>query len=72
MFISATRLIGSYNKVVRDVTTGNIIFMKVMKAAELSNIDYINVSQSPGPRWNVVLKDWSQKITDAFHNNNPN
>ena len=50
MFISATRLIGSYNKVVRDVTTGNIIFMKVMKAAELSNIDDINVSQSPGPR----------------------
>ena len=30
MFISAAWIIGSYNELVRDVTTGNIIFIKVM------------------------------------------
>ena len=45
--------------------------MKVVKAEESANIDDISVDQSPGPQWNVVLKSWSQKITDAFCNNNP-
>ena len=45
--------------------------VKVMKAAELANIDDICVAQQPGPLWNVVLKAWYQKNTDAFCNNNP-
>ena len=56
----------------RDVTTGNIIFMKVMKALELANIYNIHVAQVPDLWRNVVLKAWSQKITDAFHNSIPN
>ena len=44
MFISATRIIGYYNELVRDVTTGKIIAIKVMKAEESSNIDNIRVS----------------------------
>ena len=34
MFISASQIIGSYNELVRDVTTGNIIVMKFMKTEE--------------------------------------
>ena len=50
LFISDDRIIGSCNEVVRDVTTRNTIVMKVMKAEELANIDYIRVSQAPFPR----------------------
>ena len=34
LFISTAWIIGSYNKVVRDVTAWNIIVAKVMKEAE--------------------------------------
>ena len=70
LFISAARIIGYYNEVVRYITTRNIIFMRVMKAEKLANIDNIRVAQAPAPLWNVVLKAWSQKITDEFCNNN--
>ena len=70
MFISAARIIDSYNEVVRYVTTGNVIVLTVMKAAEWANIDDIRVSQEPGLRWSVILKSWSQQITDDFRNNN--
>ena len=70
LFISATRIIGSYNKVVRDITIRNVIVMKVMKSPKLANIDNTRVAQAPGLRWNVVLKDWYQQITDVFINNN--
>ena len=43
-----------------------------MKAEESANIDNIRVVQASGPRWNIVLKSWSQQSTDAFCNNNPN
>ena len=56
MFISAARIIGSYNELVRDVTTGKIIAIKVMKAEESANIDNIRVSQANDPRCNVVLE----------------
>ena len=41
-----------------------------MKVSQLANINNIRVAQSPGPRCNVILKAWSQQITDAFCNNN--
>ena len=66
LFISATRLIGSYNKFVRDITIRNVIVMKVMKSPKLANIDNILVAQAPGLRWNVVLKAWYQQITDVL------
>ena len=72
MFISAAWIIGSYNELVRDVTTGNIIVMKVMKAKESANIYDIRVAQSPEPRRNVVLEAWYQQTTDKFRINNPN
>ena len=72
LFISANRHISSHNEVIRDVTTGNVIVMKFMKAAESAIIYNIRVAQAPGPQWNFVLKAWYQKITDAFRNNNPN
>ena len=72
VFVSSVWLVSSYNKLVRDVTTSNIIVIRFMKATELSNIDNIGVSQAPVPRCNVVLKDWYKQITDAFRNNNPN
>ena len=42
-----------------------------MKSEETANINDIHVYQTPGPRWNVVLKSWDQKIMDSFCNNNP-
>ena len=37
----------------------------------MANIDNIRVTQAPDPWWNLVLKAWSQQITYAFRNNNP-
>ena len=42
-----------------------------MKSEETANINDIHFYQTPGPRWNVVLKSWDQKIMDSFCNNNP-
>ena len=56
LFISSARTIGSYNELVRDVTTGKIIVIKFMKAEESANIDDIRVAQAPDPRWNVILE----------------
>ena len=36
----------------------------------MANIDDIRVAQVPVPYWDIVLKAWSQQITDAFCNNN--
>ena len=71
LFISDAQISVSYNKIVRDITTDNIIFMNVIKAAESANIADIFVVQAPGPRWNVVLEAWYQQTTDSFCNNNP-
>ena len=70
LFIYSARLIGYYYELVTDVTSGNIVITKVIKAEKLANIDNIRVAQAPVPLWNVVLKAWSQKITDEFCNNN--
>ena len=71
MYISTPQLIGSYNNIVRDINTRNIIVIKVMKPSESVNIDDIPVAQTPGLRWNAVLKACYQHIMDSFCNNNP-
>ena len=43
LFIYSARLIGYYYELVTDVTSGNIVITKVIKAEKLANIDNICV-----------------------------
>lgn len=65
------RLIGSYNSLVSDVGTNNNIVKSIMVAAQKAKIDDTAVAAAPGPRWHVVLKDWSRRIQSNFEDQNP-
>lgn len=72
MALTATaRLIASYNTLVQDVGSKNPIVVKIMQAAQKAQIEDDSVEAGPGPRWNVVMKEWSIRIQKDFEARNP-
>ena len=70
---SAACLIGAYNHLVKDVASPetNEIIVKIRKAARAAQIEDHRATADGFHRWLVVLKYWSECITDAFTRNNP-
>jgi hypothetical protein len=59
---AAACMIGAYKALICDVGDYNGIVSRIMNAARDSKIDDPSVSMTDGPRWNVVLHEWSCKI----------
>jgi hypothetical protein len=70
LMISAARLIGSYNDLIKDVGTDHKVVKLIMEAARRAGVDDARVEESGGPRYHVVLKYWSRLIKDKFTEDN--
>ena len=66
IMISAARLVGSYNDLIRDFGTDHEVVKLIMEAARRAKVDDEHVKDKGGPRHHVVLKDWSRQVTEQF------
>ena len=70
IMISAARLVGSYNDLIRDFGTDHEVVKLIMEAARRAKVDDEHVKDKGGPRHHVVLKDWSRRVTEQFKEDN--
>ena len=67
VMICAARMVGAYNDLICDLGIDHCIVKLIREAASRAKVDDLRVPErGRGPRYHVVLKDWSQQITDNF------
>jgi len=71
VMICAARLVGGYNDLICNLGIDHCIVKLIREVAIRDKVDDLRVPErGRGPRYHVVLKDWSQQITDNFKKEN--
>uniref|UniRef100_A0A7S0TGB4 Uncharacterized protein n=1 Tax=Skeletonema marinoi TaxID=267567 RepID=A0A7S0TGB4_9STRA len=70
VMICAARLVGAYNDLLHDLGVDHEVVRLIRLAAHRANVEDLRVPVGVGPRYHLVLKDWSKQITEKFTQEN--
>lgn len=70
IMICAARLIGAYSDLIKDLGMDHIVVKSIMEASRQADVDDERVKSTSGPRYHVVLKEWSRQINEQHKKDN--